>query len=89
MAWRLMVVVDGLRVAYRRAGTGPPLILLYGFFGDTRVWRRQLEGLSDEFDLVAWDTPGCGQSSDPPAPFRMPDYARCLAGHRPWPTCTE
>jgi len=30
--------------------------------------------------VVAWDTPGCGHSSDPPETFLMPDYARCLAG---------
>jgi len=75
-----MVVIDGLRLAYQRVGTGPPLVLLHGFFGDSRVWRRQLEDLSDEFEVVAWDTPGCGQSSDPPEAFRIPDYARCLAG---------
>ncbi len=46
------------------------------------MWRRQLEGLSDEFTVVAWDAPGCGRSSDPPAPetFRLSDYADCLAG---------
>jgi pimeloyl-ACP methyl ester carboxylesterase len=71
--------VDGLRIAYKRAGEGPPLILLHGFFGDSRVWRRQLEDLSNEFDVVAWDTPGCGRSSDPPDSVRIPEYAGCLS----------
>jgi pimeloyl-ACP methyl ester carboxylesterase len=35
--------------------------------------------LSDEFTVVAWDMPGCGQSSDPPDTFRTADYADCLA----------
>jgi pimeloyl-ACP methyl ester carboxylesterase len=35
--------------------------------------------LSDEFAAVAWDAPGCGESSDPPGTFRGPDYADCLA----------
>jgi pimeloyl-ACP methyl ester carboxylesterase len=74
------VEVGGLRVAYRRAGQGPPLVLLHGGLGDSREWRRQLEGLSDEFTAVAWDAPGCGGSDDPPATFRLPDYADCLAG---------
>ena len=43
------------------------------------MWRSQLEGLSDEFTVVAWDAPGCGGSSDPPESFRLPEYAECLA----------
>ena len=41
------VEVGGLRVAYRRAGQGPPLVLLHGGLSDSREWRRQLEGLAD------------------------------------------
>jgi pimeloyl-ACP methyl ester carboxylesterase len=29
--------------------------------------------------IVACDAPGCGQSSEPPETWRMPDYADCLA----------
>lgn len=72
--------VEGLRIAYERAGAGAPLILLHGFVGDSREWRRQIDGLSHEFTVVAWDAPGAGRSSDPPESFRMPDYADCLAG---------
>lgn len=74
------VDVDGLRIAYRRVGTGPPLLLLHGAVSDSRVWRVELDALSDEFDVVAWDAPGCGASSDPPPTFRLPDYADALAG---------
>src|SRR2546425_2513964 len=73
--------VGGLTIAYERAGEGPPLVLLHGFVGGSRgTWRRQIEGLSDTFTVVAWDAPGSGRSSDPPESFRMPDYADCLAG---------
>jgi len=72
------VTVRGLRIAYERAGTGPALVLLHGFVGDSREWRRQIDGLSDEFTVVAWDAPGAGHSDDPPASFRMSDYAECL-----------
>src|SRR5437660_259439 len=73
------IEVAGLRVGYRRAGGGPPLVLLHGMLSDGREWRRQLDELSDEFTVVAWDAPGCGRSSYPPETFRMPQYADCLA----------
>jgi pimeloyl-ACP methyl ester carboxylesterase len=73
--------VGGLRIAYERAGTGPPLVLLHGYVGDgPTTWSRQIEGLSDAFTVVAWDAPGAGESSDPPETFRLPDFADCLAG---------
>jgi pimeloyl-ACP methyl ester carboxylesterase len=71
--------VEGLRIAYERTGEGPPLVLLHGFVGDSREWRRQIDELSDEFTVVAWDAPGSGRSSDPPESFRILDYADCLA----------
>lgn len=75
------VEVAGLRVAYERAGQGPPLVLLHGFVGDGRgTWRHQIDALSDEFTVVAWDGPGSGGSSDPPESFRLSDYADCLGG---------
>src|SRR5262249_18577330 len=71
--------VEGLEIAFERAGAGPPLVLLHGGLSDHREWRRQLEDLSDTRTVVAWDAPGCGRSDDPPQSFRLPDYARTLA----------
>ena len=74
------IEVAGLRIAYERAGDGPPLVLLNGYVGDgAATWRHQIEELSDEFTVVAWDSPGSGRSSDPPEWFRLADYADCLA----------
>lgn len=72
--------VNGLRIAYRRAGSGPPVVLLHGFICDSRVWRPQIEGLSRDFDVMAWDCPGGGESSDPPEDYTMSQFADCLAG---------
>jgi pimeloyl-ACP methyl ester carboxylesterase len=76
-----MIDLDGLRIGYERLGQGPPLVLLHGYVGDgPTTWRSQLEALSDEFTVVAWDAPGSGRSSDPPEDFGMSGYADCLAG---------
>lgn len=76
----LRTEVGGLSIAYRRAGDGPPLILLHGFTHDSRAWRPQLELLSDQFTVIAWDAPGAGQSVDPPETFGISNWADCLAG---------
>jgi pimeloyl-ACP methyl ester carboxylesterase len=75
----LRAEVSGLSVAYERTGDGPPLVLLHGFTHDSRVWRHQLEGLRDQFTVIAWDAPGAGRSSDPPESFGIGDWADCLA----------
>lgn len=72
------VLVDGLRIAYSDVGAGPPLVLLHGGMDDSRSWRWQVDDLSDEFRVLAWDAPGCGHSSEPPESWRMPEYADCL-----------
>jgi pimeloyl-ACP methyl ester carboxylesterase len=76
----LRAEVEDLSIAYRRAGSGPALVLLHGFLFDSRAWRPQLEGLSEQFTVIAWDAPGAGQSSDPPEMFKMGDWAKCLSG---------
>jgi pimeloyl-ACP methyl ester carboxylesterase len=74
------VEVGGLVVTYERAGKGPPLVLLHGLVGHAlATWQDQIEELSEEFTVVAWDAPGSGRSSNPPPSFRMPEYAQCLA----------
>ena len=73
------VNAGGHRIAYERQGEGPPLVLLHGYVGDGRMWRPQIDALSDEFTVVAWDAPGYGGSSDPPEDCALSDFADCLA----------
>jgi pimeloyl-ACP methyl ester carboxylesterase len=75
------IEVDGMRIAFEMAGAGPPLVLLHGYVGDGwTTWRRQIEGLCDQFTVVAWDAPGAGGSSDPPEFLGMAGYADAVAG---------
>jgi pimeloyl-ACP methyl ester carboxylesterase len=70
---------NGLDLAYKRVGEGPPLVFVHGAAEDGRVWQPQLAALANEFTVVAWDEPGAGRSSDVPADFNLADYANCLA----------
>lgn len=76
----LCAKVNALSVACERTGDGPALVLLHGFAVDTRMWRPQLECLSDKFTVIAWDALGAGQSPDPLETFGIGEWADCLAG---------
>lgn len=56
-------------VNYHRQGQGPPLLLLHGVGHHWQGWRPVIELLEGEFDLIACDSPGFGQS--PPLPSGM------------------
>src|SRR5437763_7970869 len=58
-------------ICFRQAGAGPRVVFLHGFLCHSACWRTQLEGLSDEFSVIAWDAPGAGASSDPPEAFTI------------------
>ncbi|WP_406035534.1 alpha/beta hydrolase [Nocardioides sp. NBC_00163] len=75
-----VVEIDGLRIACRRAGNGPAVVFVHGGAEDGRAWTPQLDALSDEFTVIAWDEPGAGGSGDVPAGFALSDYADHLAG---------
>jgi len=62
------VHLDNGTIHYEMAGQGPPLILLHGVGSNSRSWSRQIQALSANFTVIAWDAPGYGRSFDPPAP---------------------
>lgn len=74
------VAVEGLTIAYCRAGHGPAIALAHGFVGDaTSTWGHQIDFLAGDYTVLAPDLPGAGQSPDPPEGFTAADYADCLA----------
>ena len=53
---------NGIRVHYLRGGAGPTLILLHGWPEWSHVWRPVMSRLADEFDVIAPDFRGFGDS---------------------------
>ncbi|MEU7112967.1 alpha/beta hydrolase [Streptomyces sp. NPDC046182] len=74
-----VVRVGGVDVAYTRKGRGPLVVLAHGAGLDGRMWQPQVEALTDEFTVVAWDEPGAGRSGAVPSSFGLEDFARALA----------
>jgi pimeloyl-ACP methyl ester carboxylesterase len=72
---------DGARIAYREAGTGPPLALLHSTGLSHREYEPLVEELADRFRLVLPDLPLHGDSEDRPRHPYTPDwFADVLAG---------
>lgn len=55
-------------VAWRRFGSGAPLVLLHGGHGSWRHWLRNIESLARTRTLWVPDLPGYGDSAPPAAP---------------------
>jgi haloalkane dehalogenase len=54
--------IDHTRIAYRKFGKGPALILLHGFPFSSLTYRHLVPHLQRHFTCYALDTPGCGAS---------------------------
>ncbi|MFT7867146.1 MULTISPECIES: alpha/beta fold hydrolase [Amycolatopsis] len=57
--------VNGIRLHYEDAGTGPALLLLHGWGTSGRVWTSCLPDLVRDHRVVTLDWRGCGRSDHP------------------------
>ncbi len=78
LATRHDAVVDGRRIAWRRLGEGPPLVLLHGGHGSWLHWVRNLEAWSQAHTVWVPDMPGYGDSDDAAGPA-LDDLVDALA----------
>jgi pimeloyl-ACP methyl ester carboxylesterase len=57
---------DGTTIAFRKSGSGPPLLLIHGTTADHRRWSGILPALEQHFSVYSMDRRGRGESSDSP-----------------------
>jgi pimeloyl-ACP methyl ester carboxylesterase len=57
---------DGTRIAYRRLGSGPPVLAIHGGLGTWRSWERVATRLADRFEFFLVERRGRGDSGDSP-----------------------
>ncbi|MFE1837354.1 alpha/beta fold hydrolase [Streptomyces sviceus] len=75
------VVVDGLRLHYKRAGHGPALVLLHGSASSLQHFDRAADLLSESFDVIRPDLPGFGLTGPrTDRDYRIPAYAATVTG---------
>ncbi len=67
---------NGVSLYYELEGTGQRLLVISGTGGDLRQQPRVTDGpLAEHFEVLAYDQRGLGQSSVPPWPYAMEDFA--------------
>lgn len=57
--------VNGIRLYYRKAGSGDPVVLLHGFPETSYAWRKVIPALAERYTVIAPDLRGCGASDRP------------------------
>jgi pimeloyl-ACP methyl ester carboxylesterase len=75
--------VDGFRLAYERAGSGPPILLLHGWPGDRTDYEDLAPLLVDHAEVIVPDLRGFGASDkhrEPPAAYSAVAQARSVVG---------
>ena len=70
------VDVDGVGTLARRAGSGPPLLLLHGNPQTHAMWHLVAPGLAEDFTVVVTDLRGYGDSSKPPTTEDHEPYSK-------------
>jgi pimeloyl-ACP methyl ester carboxylesterase len=64
------------RLAWRVWGRGKPLVLLHGGYGSWRHWARNIDALSQRYELWIPDLPGLGASASAPEDAGPEEIAR-------------
>src|SRR5512135_954239 len=71
---------NGINLYYESTGQGQPLVFIHGLGSSTRDWEYQIPTFSQNYQVIAFDLRGHGQSAKPAGPYSMKMYAADLAG---------
>ena len=71
----LETTLHGHRVAFRMAGSGPPIILIHGITASSETWRAVWEPLTERHTVIAPDLLGHGHSAKPRGDYSIGAFA--------------
>ena len=72
--------LNGVRLRYALAGTGPPLLLLHTLRTQLDMFQKIIPLLTDRFQVHALDYPGHGFSDIPPGEYSAEFFIRAVSG---------
>ena len=69
----------GVKLHYELAGEGGRrVVLLHGWGCSTKLMKPVADQLAGDMTVLSVDFPGHGESGNPPEPWGVPEFARCL-----------
>lgn len=73
------IYINGLKVNYKIAGEGQPILILHGWGGSSNSWIKVLKILAGEgYQVRVPDFPGFGKNKTPAKPWGVDDYVKWL-----------
>jgi pimeloyl-ACP methyl ester carboxylesterase len=72
--------VEGVRIAYTREGSGPPVVCLHAIGHGSGDYAAFSKALRDQYEVIRIDWPGHGRSGTDPQPPSAERYAQLLSG---------
>jgi pimeloyl-ACP methyl ester carboxylesterase len=70
--------IEGKKIYYEIAGTGPAIIWVHGWGGSSKSLRALHDQASKNFTSILIDLPGFGQSQNPPKDWGVIEYAKIV-----------
>ncbi len=71
MASGTVTCTSGAELSYEVRGSGPPVVMVAGLGDDLSSWSAQVDRLSPNHLVLAFDNRGSGGSSTPPGPYTI------------------
>jgi pimeloyl-ACP methyl ester carboxylesterase len=72
---------NGIKIAYRVRGEGPPLVLVMGYRLNSSAWPEAfIEALARQFTIITFDNRGTGLSDKPVEGYAIANMARDICG---------
>lgn len=72
------ISILGLKTNYKIGGKGFPLLILHGWNGSSDSWRKVIENLDNDFQVICPDFPGFGKSETPKIAWNLDDFVNWL-----------
>jgi pimeloyl-ACP methyl ester carboxylesterase len=72
--------VKDISMYYELHGSGTPLVHVGGLAGDARAWTRQIQWLSQYFQVLCFDNRGTGRTDCPDQPYSTKLFAQDTLG---------